>query len=243
MAHPDNLTWRLRGVVAERVAALGTDQRRMLDALGLEPDLLAPLGRERSEVHYTQALAWAMDKERSDSLGPTLTESFLDLLHANGAGHRRALNRLRSSPLERVTAEHILPTGRRVDLALRFEAGWLFVENKVDSTENNGQLKAYRKHLDKLASKEDLTCVLAYLTANEDDEPPGKVNALHITWEQLLGAWLPLSVERDSHQHRYLRSFLASVARHVVDVADDGAFEDWAVGYQHSALDFLTRVS
>ncbi len=234
-----NLRWRLRGVVAERVANLTHDQRRMLDVLSMDPDLLAPLGLQTSEVHHTQALAWCLDPDENGALATGPLEALLSVLHENGDGHRRKLNKLPASSLQAVRSEHPLTTRRRIDIALQFERGRIFIENKIESTEHTGQLAAYRCYLDKLEAAEGSVGVLVYLTADADDEP-GETPAVHVTWQQLLGALLPVACRTDSPAHRYLASYLATVGRYVLDLTHEGPFETWTVGYQHSALDFVT---
>ncbi len=236
-----NLKWRLRGVVAERVAELDHSQRRMLDVLCASPDLLAPLGLQTSEVHHTQALAWCLDRDQNGPLMASPLEAVLTVLHENGAGHRRKLNKFSASTLRAVLPEHSLTTRWSIDIALQFEKGWIYIENKIESSEHGGQLAAYQAHLDALETSEKVG-VLVYLTAEEDDTPANS-RALHITWRKLLATLLPVAGSGESHAHRYLACYLASVARHVLYLTDDGPFETWAVGYQHAALDLITQRS
>lgn len=212
----------------------------MLDALSSAPDLLAPLGLQTSEVHHTQALAWCLDPDQNGALATSPVEALLALLHENGGGHRRNLNKLPASSLQAVRPEHQLKTRRRIDIGLQFERGWLFIENKIESIEHSGQLAAYRGALDRLEAAEGSVGVLVYLTADADDTPRD-TSAIHVTWQQLLGALLPIACRTDSPAHRYLASYLATVGRYVLDLTDEGPFETWTVGYQHSALDFVTR--
>lgn len=172
MPHPENLLWRLRGVVSERLTRLTHTQRRMLAVLGTEPDLMAPLRLDSSEVHYTQALAWALDPERNGGLGLGPVGALLRAVAACDSAAGQPIADLAASSLESVTPERVLPSGRRVDVALRFTAGWLLIENKVGSDEHNHQLSAYRKFIDDQNSKHGMVGVLVYLTADEDERPP-----------------------------------------------------------------------
>ena len=235
MAEPDSLRWRLRGVVAERLAALNYNQRRAITALSCTPDLLAPLGLQVSEVHHTQLLRWILDPHEHPILGQAPFDAVMAMFRLHGQGHRRALDVLHRAQLQKVVAEYVLPNRRRVDLALAFTAGWIFIENKIDSTENNDQLKAYQDFLDKCDKQH---CVLVYLTVDPEDQPSVD-RCVHITWQHMLECLLPVAIAGDSDEHRYLARYLASVARHVVRVSGEGPFEMWSVGEQHEALDLV----
>ncbi|MBL8618299.1 MAG: PD-(D/E)XK nuclease family protein [Deltaproteobacteria bacterium] len=237
MAEPDSLRWRLKGVVAERLTRLNYAQRRKLAALSCTPDLMAPLGLQSSEIHHTRMLRWLLDPADHPALGRAPLEAFLLALRSKsrGTGKGSLIDALGREQPRSVIAEKVLPDGRRVDLAIEYPNGWLLVENKIDSTEHDQQLSAYQHFLDTSGKNQ---CILVYLTKAGEPKPDVD-GCVHLEWAELLNHMLPVAIGGESAEHRYMVQYLASVARHVVEIAGAGPFDSWSIGKQHEVLDLI----
>lgn len=230
MSRPDDLRRRVLGENLLRKKALGAGQRRMLRNLDVVPDLLTPLGLLRSEVAHCKFLEHQLsDAEHPEIAAGTmrrLLELALDTVPWSDADLASAT----------VRAEVGVGLAGRVDLGIDIADKLLvFVEAKVDATEGEEQLARYRKALDqRLAGR---TGCLVFLTLPDTPTPAYDFDFKHITFRDLLLAWLPFTLV---DPNRYLASYLKSVAV-LLEVAGRGEFDNWSFATQRAALELVTR--
>ncbi|MDI1476415.1 PD-(D/E)XK nuclease family protein [Polyangium sp. y55x31] len=108
-----------------------------------------------------------------------------------------------------VTPEYTLSNGRRVDVRVSMPSLLVFIEVKVDASEGKKQLEDYYAALEHERSGRD--GILVYLTLPGHEAPTSPVPYEHITFDQILEAWIPLSDGSD-YASQYLARFLKSLA-------------------------------
>lgn len=240
LSNPDRLRWELLGRTALDRKQLVPKQLRQLDILGIEPDLLSPLRRLRKETSHTNALSWALDPVNR-WLGHEPLETFLrrvDLLRTEQSNEEEITEIWSHNELvsAEVRAEHHLAGYGRADLSISLPRAFILVEVKIDAEERPDQISDYHAAAAAFVQGSAKVPLVVFLTADPDAEPSRPTP--HLTFEQLLRDWLPVAAEMDTAEHRYLGSYLASVAR-VVDVGEAGTFDDWNFARRRRAIDFI----
>lgn len=228
MDRPDDLRRKLLGANALRRRALTADQRRLLDSLDVDPDLLAPIGELRYEPTHTRLVEYFLTLGRDGLLPSGIVRDFLELAEVAPelVPDDLALLVVRR---ERVSAEG------RVDLFLEMPKVVVLVEMKVDALEGKGQLDGYRKALDDVRGSR--VGVLAYLTLPDAPRADTKVPHVHFTLHDLLRVWVFYS-DAGIGLPGYLGRYLKSVAR-LVQCAGVGRFDNWTMREQRAALDLF----
>jgi hypothetical protein len=238
---PNRFRWELLGKTALDRKQLSPQELRQLDVLGLEPDLLTPLHRLRRELSHTRALSWALAPGHR-WLGYAPLQAFLqrlDLLRTTPGDEEDLVELWSRDELAHasVQAEHYLGAGGvRADISIDLPRAFILVEVKIDAQERLDQIGDYRTVAAAQVEGTTKVPLVVFLTANPDIEPSRPTP--HLTFEQLLRDWLPVATTMDTHEHRYLRAYLASVAR-VVDVGAAGSFDDWDFARRRRAIDFI----
>lgn len=221
------LITRVRGAVSAELSALSDVQRDWLAVFEHEPALLGPLGKGRNENLHSRAIAWLLS--RSDTTGDTLRAAWLRVVDAE-------------APVSgwRVTAELTAGNGCRVDLCVEVPGAWTcFVEAKVDSGERERQLPDYADALARRCDGKQLETTLVFLTL--DKRPPtDDVECRRVSYEDLAVAFLP-ATSQSTPTARYLRLWLASVARDLYKYAHEGPVTAWPSIRQQRTLAWLRR--
>lgn len=241
----DTIMRVVAGAQALRRRSLGEEQRAAINALSVPCDLLGLLGEERSEVAHTTALGAFLDTTASSPI-----RALARACAAQLEGHlREARARDGGSPLpslhlaeSNVDCEYALPTGDRVDVVLESAAAIVFVEAKIDAEARERQLDDYADALDARAAFDSRHRVLVFLTVRPDQSAGTKRDHIHVTFGDLLRAWLPLASSgmRGSDD---LARYLKSIAVHLCAVAAPGAFDEWPLHVQRTCLAFLEKGS
>lgn len=224
IARPNDLRRRLLGDNAMRVRELDAAARRCLDSLGVSPDLLGPLGELRYEPTHSRLVAHFLNPLVEPALAPPLLGALFSQVDVP-VGDPSVL------ATAKVRGERLLPAGR-LDVSIELEDHLVFVEMKVDASEGDQQLARYAEALELLRGTRRGT--LVYLTLDEEDGTDEKVPHVHLSFRQLLLAWLPFA-GAGSGPEQYLARYLKSVAL-VVGAAGMGPFEAWSLGQQRRAI-------
>jgi len=237
IADPNRFRCELLGKTALARKALTASEACQLDLIGIEPDLLSPLQQLRKETSHTRVLAWALTPS-SRSLGHAALKAFVDRVDLIRKDMKRPDVEVDEASWDlagaKVRAEHHLPGYGRADLSIDLPNAFILVEVKIDAKEREGQIKDYWEAAKKNAGTR--TPVVVYLTADPEDKRTEF--AICLTFEQLLRDWLPVAAAFASAEHRYLASYLASVAR-VLGLADAAGFDDWSFARRRKAIDFI----
>jgi len=240
MPRPRELTDRLIASTAIDRARLGPLQVASLQALESNPDLLEPMGQTRKELTHGRLIRHFLDARSCPELGRLLLNAFTDLV-ATKMGAHGVRTDLAGRPLHdpKITTE--LPVGGfgRVDLCIESPETVFFVEIKIDAKERPGQLADYQAALDEKTSTQGVTGVLVFLTLKDHSSPKSGVPSAHIHFDDVLAAWLPIAASGATPEHRYLGSYLTSVARGVCNLAGLGRFDDWNLTDQRALLRWL----
>lgn len=233
---PNLFRERWMGQTALRRARLSPPYRLMLDALGITPDLLGPLHRRFDERFHTHILRWALSPPTT--FFKEARKAFVELIRY-GTPKMQAVPLVLGDTEEVVsvfTERSVAPHGR-VDLWLESDKSIFVVEMKVLASEGEDQVKRYVN-----AAKEHCggkQWVVVFMTVGEDQEPSGP--AIHITFRDFLMCWLPIAVSGNSQDHRYLISYLSSVAV-VCGLHAKGAFDDWSFSQRGVGLDLIESI-
>lgn len=222
-----DLLARSRTAVADELASLSPTRRAWLDVFEHEPSLLGPLGRGRDENLHSSALAWLLGRE--DPTGTSLRAAWLRLLGVD-------------APVEgwRVAREVTVANGCRVDLHLDVPRVWTcFVEAKVDAGERERQLVDYAAALDARAQHDAVATSLVFLTL-DGRAPADAVDAVRVRYEDVLVAFLP-ATSQPTATARFLRLWLASVARDLYAAAGEGPVDAWKPQHRSKTLGLLHR--
>jgi hypothetical protein len=219
------VTARLRHAYDDARCQLEHDARWTLEPLDWRADLLAAVGKARSEVTHTLCLAHLLDSRGAHGLGVRVLRELSrllgrlipgeDIFERLGNGTPESDERLRRV---RVTAEHIVEAPfesgttteeRRCDLWLELlEEGHALVvviENKIDAGEHDEQLASYERAVWKWARdrrRNSFEQRLVFLTP--DGRAPDGVNDHP--------AWLPISYQQ----------LAATIARATRDAPEPG---------------------
>ncbi len=220
-----DLLVRSRTAVADELASLSPTRRAWLDVFEQEPSLLGPLGRGRDENLHSSALAWLLGRE--DPTGTSLRAAWLRLLRVD-------------APVDgwRVAREVTVANGCRVDLNLDVPRVWTcFVEAKVDAGEREHQLLDYATALRARAQSEGVATSLVFLTL-DGRAPVDAVDAVRVRYEDVLVAFLP-ATSQPTATARFLRLWLASVARDLSAAAGEGPLDTWKPHHRSKTLALL----
>lgn len=232
MDRPDDLRRKLLGANALRRRTLSPEQRRLLDNLDVEPDLLAPIDELRYEPTHTRLVEYFLSMGREARLPQKLVRDFLELVQAPPE--------LIPDDLSQGTMRRErFSTEGRVDLWLEFPKLVVLVEMKVDAVESEGQLSRYRKALDEVRG--DRVGILAYMTLPDAPRSDTKVPHVHFTLHDLLRAWIPYA-DTGHGLAGYLGRYLKSIAQ-LVERAGPGRFDDWTVRQQRAAIELFKTMA
>jgi len=243
MPHVDSIMRVVAGAQALRRRALNEEQRAAIDVLSVPGDLLGLLGQERSEVAHTAALGAFLNTEpRSPfpALAQACAREFEEVLrdaHSRNGGSPLPALRLDES---HVDCEHALPTGDRVDVVLESRAAIVFVEAKIDAEARERQLDDYADALDARAKFDPRHRVLVFLTVRANQAAGTTRVHVHVTFLDLLRAWLPLAAGGMRGAHDLAR-YLKTIATHLCSIASRGAFDEWPLHVQRRCLEFLEK--
>ncbi|HWZ89179.1 MAG TPA: PD-(D/E)XK nuclease family protein [Polyangiaceae bacterium] len=236
MPHVESIMRVVVGAQALRRRELDWRTRAAIDALGATSDLFELLGLERDEVTYTRAIAAFLNARepcRYPGLSSDCGGRFESLLRRKNPNlGDLALNRAYSE------AERTLGREGRVDIALESDAAVVFIEAKIGAEERANQLDDYSRELtpSRLGGRQG---VLVFLTARKDQVSQSAVPHIHICFEELLLAWLPLVL--GEQRHGDLRHYLKAIAVHLAGVAARGPFELWPISTQRACLELLEK--
>jgi hypothetical protein len=230
---------RLAGALAQRKRRLSPGQRAYLSALEATPDLLTPIAQQRSERAHMAAIAFFLDAKRAGAIATRCRAAFRDLV----LDHRPADAHFDELDLSRATVqiEHDLGAAGRVDIAITSLTALVYIEGKVDAAEGQDQLKDYAAALAKHAGSRQP--VLVYLTRRGASGPGKGVSCVHLTFNQLLDAWLPICVEQKGGVADYLATYLKTVAVELVRCVGHGGFDEWHLAHRRLALDYIERTT
>lgn len=227
--HPDRLLAYWIGRTALERRRLSQSQRAMLDVLGRSPDMLEPSKKRWDELSHTQSIAWFLARS------PDLRTAFLSQVQ-RAIPHRmdRPEGKAFSPVTWRVVAERSV-TGGRVDVWMESAETVILVEAKLGSSEGRDQVQRYND------ARADHPVahrwwVVVFLTVDPDQVPSGP--ALHMTFRDLLRAWLPVAVQPSFELREMLASYLASVAR-ICGVGGPGDFDDWSPETRKGAIQLV----
>lgn len=239
MNNPREILWRVAGATALRRRALSPSGRAMLSVLELWPDLLGPLQQHEDEVAHSTLMAHFLSPLQSGEIGSACIKAFVDLLLTPTDEEPTALpDRFDMRDLK-VQAERHLGKYGRVDISIESMNTIVFIEVKVGASEGRQQLSGYAKALEALSAASARQPLLVFLTARADQAPSIKLAARHVTFRQLLSAWLPISVSGRTPEHLYLSLYLKTIACHFYNLADADAFDCWPLATQRRAMQFL----
>jgi len=222
-----DLLARSRTAVADELASLSSTRRAWLEVFEQEPSLLGPLGRGRDENLHSSALAWLLGRE--DATGTALRGAWLRLLGVD-------------VPVDgwRVGREVAVANGCRIDLHIDVPRVWTcFVEAKVDAGERERQLLDYAAALEARAQHDPVAPSLVFLTL-DGRAPADAVDAVRIRYEDVLVAFLPATTQPTATA-RFLRLWLASVARDLYAAAGEGPVDAWKPQHRSKTLGLLHR--
>lgn len=234
-----NILWRVVGAQAVVRARLSLEHLRLLEVLEVTPDLMRPLRREREEFAYSCAVAWLLDPARSPRLGRPCLDAFVRLVYDNEseAMDGFVLQNTRIEGDVSVKTEMVLDAENRVDIVIESTTHLLFVECKIDSEEGRDQLSRYDRALRTRTGPR--AGRLVYLTATETAPESARVSFRHITFRDLLIAWLPIAADATGTDAAFLRMFLKSIAQALYGLAGDHRIDKWPIPIQRASLKFL----
>jgi hypothetical protein len=229
----DALRARWLGETALRYQRLPPHKRVAIGVLGAVPDLLAPAGRRYDELLHTNTIAWVLGRT---TFRVEARRRFLKAVE-------EGIPRNDAAPFSAATfdaqgaiaiAERSVGRFGRVDVWLETPAHVIAIEGKILAQEGKDQVPRYNDARRLFPGKASWTVV--FLTVDLDQEPSGP--ALHLTFTDLLRAWLPLAAAGDTGEHRHLGLYLASVAR-LCGIGASGGFDTWTFTERRKALDLL----
>lgn len=248
---------RFRTVHMPRFAGFLRDQRAPLDArrtslpaerlkqlavLESTPDLLGPLDHIRQETLHTRALAWALSPARlGGTLGEAPLRAFLELLarHAPPGSPIIDPDWADEAGAAAAIPEHHVPGRGRVDVWLALPQAIFAIEAKVSHVERDGQLSDYRKALDDALARSSGRRGFTVFLARDADDEVSDPDAVRLTWAQLVEAMLPVAAAGETGEHRYLGSWLRTVALHLAELSGHGPFSGWPLARQVRTLALL----
>jgi hypothetical protein len=236
MPNVRDIMWRVAGATLERRRQLGPESRDALRVLEVSPDLLGPLAYARTEVAHSRALSFFLDPAQSGDVGRECLAAFVELVAR--VGDRDADDEAPDVTGAHVMAERVVAPYGRVDVSIDAPKSLIFVEVKVDAAEGPSQLARYNKALAQLAMGRE--ALLVFLTADDEQTGAGSDHR-HVTFADVLRAWLPIAARTKKAQGTYLAMYLKTIARHLHRLADDGEFDAWRLPTQRAALAFIER--
>jgi hypothetical protein len=230
----------IAGANALRFRELDPQNRAAIDALSSAGDLLGLSDQGRSETAHTALLARFLDTSPASPF-PELAGLCANKLEALLVESLPLIG-IPYTELElakaQSRAELGLVSGGRVDVALLGSRTVVYIEAKIDAAEGAGQLDEYGEALE--ASYPDHQRVLAFLTARSEQLSATQRPHVHITFRDILLAWLPVATSslRGAVE---LRLYLKSIAVHLYAVAAAGPFSEWPLHTQRACLDLIEK--
>ena len=236
--NPDRLLHQWMGQTALRRRRMNPDRRRMLDVLGRSPDLFEPSGSRWDERLHTATLTWFLGWSVSirGGLAFPARDAFLTMICAGEPEQGHPLpdvEELRAQSWRVVAERSVAPFGR-VDIWLESTKFVVVVEAKLGAREGIDQIKRYNDA--KVGHARGREWIVVFLTVDNALAASGP--SIRTTFRDLLSAWLPLAVARDTGTHEHMALYLATVAI-VCGVAGAGDFDDWNLESRRSALDLV----
>jgi PD-(D/E)XK nuclease superfamily len=232
-----DIMWRVAGATLERRRRLAPEARDSLRVLETSPDLLGPLAYSRTEVAHSRALCFLLDPSRSGELGHECLRAFVELV-MDARNDNDAEDQDADVSGSTVEAERAIHPWGRVDISIESPSSLIFVEVKVDAEERPNQLLDYSRALAHCAGTRQ--AILVFLTANEQQAGVGTKHR-HVTFRDLLRAWLPIAARTRRPEGTYLAMYLKTIARHLERLADEGEFDHWRLRTQRAALAFIEK--
>lgn len=238
------ILWKVLGAVHQERVALSGRARDYLRVLETTPDLLGPLGATRQEILHSQAIAWFLDVQRSGEVGRRCLAAFSTLVEDLEQGSSRGdiPERFEVGDLPSVATEVYVGSNERVDIVLQSARGIAFIEVKVDAEEGVRQLDRYGESLLAVTGA-DKNRWLIFLTADPSAETATKYPHRHLSFGDLLRAWMPIAAEQTTPGHQFLRLYLKSVARHLLGIVDGDDFDRWSLARKWSAIRFVQTLA
>ncbi len=223
------------------------ERRRKLEAQKLgrlavlegTPDLFGPVDYTRAETLHTRVVAWVLSPERNGALGVAPLRAFLELLATKTTAEIRPEWADEAANLSANPEWSVGDLGR-VDVWLQLPDAIFAIEAKVDHVERADQVADYRRALQNAPAQGARFTVFLTLVSqvvSSDSE------AIHITFEDLLRAWLPVAAEGSSGEHQYLGAWLRTVAQRLTGTAGSGAFHTWPRAQRGRTLSLLEETS
>ncbi len=245
----DRILLAAEGKVLQRLRELSPADLSSLEVLGSYFDLLGPIRRERDEVSYTHAIAFLMCPKRNGEIGEQCQRAFLSFVSEKSRdwSNLDAAEMVGKGETGSEAWTHLKERqGIRVDVTLETVTSLIWIEAKVDSSENEAsdggtQLQTYQSRLRDIAATRNKSCCLVFLTVEEDAAKSSVVEVpfLHMTFKDLLLAWLPIAAKHDGPSGFYLRAFLKSVAVFLYSLGAVGPVEAWPLAIQMRVLNEL----
>ncbi|MFG6468413.1 PD-(D/E)XK nuclease family protein [Pelomonas baiyunensis] len=235
MARENDLRWRMLGANVQRKSELSSVQRSALLSLEVEPDLLGPMRELRYEPIHTKLLAYHLDPVNGSELAPQLLEAFL--ISMSRYCQERGYAEPTYAPGCEVSVEPERTTSKgRVDISISLSNMLILVENKIDATEGHAQLDRYHDALTELRGARQ--GLLVYLTLPGAQPPRSRVPCVHMTFRDVLHAWLPFSNQADGSSN-YLARYLKSIAVGLLELCRQGGFDRWSLREQRAMLELV----
>lgn len=240
------LTARLRHAYDDARQQLERDARWTLAPLDWRADLLAAVGKARSEVTHTLCLAHLLDSRAAHGLGVRVLREFFklmgrlipgeDIFERLGNGAPENDERLRHV---RVTAEHVVEAPfesgttteeRRCDLWLELlEEGHALVvviENKIDAGEHDEQLASYERAVWKWARdrrRNSFEQRLVFLTP--DGRAPDGANDhpawLPMSYQHLAGALAHATHDAPEPGRTFASLYVSTILKSILGITPD----------------------
>lgn len=235
MARENDLRWRMLGANVQRRSLLNSVQRNALLSLEVEPDLLGPMGESRYEPIHTKLLAYHLDPVKGSELAPLLLKVLLAVVAEQCQEHGFAQPSYSPGSEASVEPERVTSKGR-VDISISLPETLILIENKIDATEGPAQLDRYHDALGELRGKRQ--GLLVYLTLPGAKQPKSSIPYVHLTFRDVLHAWLPFATQVGGAAD-YLARYLKSIASGVLRLCRRGGFDRWSFREQRAILDLV----
>jgi len=237
MGRENDIRWKVLGSNVLRRSKLSNEQRSLVAALEIEPDLLSPMKESRYEPIHTKLLAYHLDPAYGSDLSLTLLQATLDLIASKCSESNISIPEWKDISKAKVESEVVTNNARRADICLTLDDEFIIlIENKVDAHEGDNQINDYLKYLRR--SRDDQGGLLVYLTLPNAKRPSCDGDFVWLTYQDLLRAWLPFAI-RDGQAGEYLARYLKSIAFSLLGLCGRGGFDQWTFLEQRLVLDFI----
>lgn len=235
MVRANDLRWRMLGANVQRRSLLTSVQRGAVHSLELEPDLLGPMGESRYEPIHTKLLAYHLNPLNGSELAPLLLKALLAVVAERCQERGLAQPSYLPGSKASVEAERVTSKGR-VDISISLPDTLILIENKVDAEEGPAQLARYHDALGELRGNRQ--GLLVYLTLPGAAQPKSSIPYAHLTFRDVLQAWLPVATHGGGAAE-YLARYLKSIACGVLRLCRRGGFDQWSFREQRAILDLV----